>query len=292
MSEDVKYTGIGGVLFMNKTILKLSIYSSGTVAALVGLAAYLVAPDIAPREKCAPFIGRNYAHRGLHNIEKSVPENSLPAFADAALMGYGIELDVHITQDGQLLVFHDDNTKRICGVDYILEKVTWEELSKLKLCGTDYRIPLLSEVLGVVGTQCPVIIELKRGGRNRELCEKTYAMMKEYGGIYCVESFDPRIVHWFRRNAPEVLRGQLASDPHELAKDTKKLNAFIIGNLLSNVFSRPNFVSYGMGSKPLLAKLSEKMGAMKVAWVSRDNSAEKQNDAVIFEHYNPEPKYK
>jgi len=270
----------------------MSLYSAGTAVALAGLAICLVAPEKAPEKKRAPFMGRNYAHRGLHSIDKSVPENSLPAFADAALMGYGIELDVHMTRDGQLVVFHDDNTKRLCGVDFALEKTAWEDLSKLKLCETDYGIPLLSEVLGVVGTQCPVIIELKRGDHNRALCEKTHALMKKYGGTYCVESFDPRIVRWFRRNAPEVLRGQLASDPRDMAKETKKLNAFAVGNLLTNVLSRPNFIAYKLGRKPLLVKLSEKMGAMKVAWVAHESSKETKNDAVIFEFYSPEPKYK
>lgn len=276
---------------MKNRALNLCLFSAGAVLASAGIAAFLVAPEKPSEDKRRPFSGRNYAHRGLHSVDKSIPENSLPAFAAAASIGYGVELDVHITRDGELVVFHDDNTKRLCGVDGVIEEMSLADLHRLKLLETEYGIPLLSEVLEVMGPH-PIIIELKHGAHNRELCKKTYNMMKKFGGTYCVESFDPRIVTWFRHHAPEVLRGQLASDPVEMAKDTKKLNAVMIGNLLTNFVSRPNFIAYGLGRKSLLAKLSEKMGAMKVAWVSKDSTTEKSNDAVIFEFYRPSVIYK
>lgn len=270
--------------------MEICLYSAGAILVSAGITAFLVAPERAPEEKRAPFAGRNFAHRGLHEEDKSVPENSLPAFEAAARSGYGVELDVHITSDGELVVFHDNDTLRICGVEGAVEEKALDELRRLRLCGTACGIPLLSEVLEVMG-QCPVIIELKRGHRNSELCEKTYAVMKKYSGSYCVESFDPRIVRWFRLHAPEVLRGQLATDPAELAKDASRLNAFAVGNLLTNFLARPNFIAYGLGYKPLIVRLAEKMGAMKVAWVSRDRSNEKTNDAVIFEFYRPDAAY-
>lgn len=277
---------------MNDIIWTPDFCVSGAILAAAGFAAFLIAPKKASKEKRAPFQGRNYAHRGLHRRDKSIPENSLPAFAAAVHRGYGVELDVHITRDGELAVFHDGDTKRVCGVEGIIENMTWDELKDLRLFGTEYGIPLLSEVLEVMGENCPVIIELKRGSSNLELCEKTYNMMKRFGGKYCVESFDPRIVSWFRRNAPEVLRGQLATNPVEMAKDTSKLNAFMLGNLLTNFVTRPNFIAYGIGRKPLTVKLCERMGAMRVAWVAHDNSSEKTNDAVIFEYYRPSAKFK
>ncbi|NCB51292.1 MAG: glycerophosphodiester phosphodiesterase [Clostridia bacterium] len=277
---------------MDKKLRKLYLCSAGTILAAAGVTAFLVAPGSSSKEKRAPFAGRNFAHRGLHRIDKSIPENSLPAFDAAARIGCGVELDVRITKDGELVVFHDSNTKRVCGVDGVIEEMTWQELCKLRLCGTEYGIPLFSEVLALLGGRCPVIIEIKRGGRNRELCRKTYGLMKEYGGRYCVESFDPRIVGWFRCHAPQVLRGQLASDPFEMAKDTSKLNSFFVGHLLTNFIARPHFIAYGVGRKPLIVRLSEWMGAMKVAWVSRDWKSEEKNDAVIFEYYRPRVKYK
>ena len=85
-------------------------------AACAGAFAFLVAPGRATRAQKAPFLYRNYAHRGLHKIDKSIPENSLPAFEAAARIGYGVELDVHLTRDGRLVVItpQDDVTAGSC----------------------------------------------------------------------------------------------------------------------------------------------------------------------------------
>jgi glycerophosphoryl diester phosphodiesterase len=271
---------------MNSLTLGLCLASAGAFAAA------LLAPE-KPAEACrAPFYGRNYAHRGLHTPDKSVPENSIPAFKRASELGYGVELDVRLTKDGAIVVFHDDDTLRLCGTGDKVEGLTLAALRELRLCSTEFGIPLLSEALEAVGPDCPVIVELKRGSRNAELCEKTYEIIRRFGGTCCIESFDPRIVAWFRHNAPELLRGQLSADPAELAKDTSCLNAFAVGNLLTNVLSRPHFIAYRIGRKPLSVRLCEKLGAMRVAWVADSPAAEETNDAVIFEFYTPVPKYK
>ncbi len=272
---------------MNKLVIGLALASVGALAV-----AFLVAPEKAEEARRAPFYGRNFAHRGLHSPDKSIPENSLPAFALAAAAGYGAELDVRLTRDGALIVFHDDDVSRLCGTEGKVEDLTLAQLRKLRLCGTQFGIPLLSEALETLGPNCPVIVEIKRGSRNAELCEKTYEELRRFGGTCCVESFDPRIVAWFRKNAPELFRGQLASDPAELAKDTSALNAFAVGNLLTNVLARPHFIAYRIGSKPLTVRLCEKMGAMRVAWTASSPAAEAENDAVIFEHFSPQAKYK
>ena len=87
-----------------KTALKALMYTAGGALALTGACAFLVAPGKRDKEQRAPFMGRNYAHRGLHKIDKSIPENSLPAFEAAARIGYGVELDVHLTLDDELVV--------------------------------------------------------------------------------------------------------------------------------------------------------------------------------------------
>lgn len=278
---------------MDKSKLKTCLLAAGGAAAALGIATFMVAPGSADRKTRAAFEGRNYAHRGLHKIDKSIPENSLPAFDAAAKIGYGVELDVHITADGQLVVFHDDTADRVCGVEGRIEDMTWAEISRLRLCGTEYGVPLLSDVLRVIDNRCPMIVELKRGRRNRELCRRTYEMLKAYGGRFCVESFDPTIVMWFRFHAPKVLRGQLASSPAEMIKSTGWLNAFAVGNLLTNFLARPHFIAYGLeGRKPITVKWCEFLGAMKVAWTSREWKNEERNDAVIFQFYRPRVKYK
>ena len=84
--------------------------------------------------------------------------------------------------------------------------------------GTQERIPLLGEVLSLVGGRVPIILELKRGRNNRLLCERAYEIICAYEGDLCVESFDPMIVRWFRRHAPEVLRGQLSCTEEAFGK--------------------------------------------------------------------------
>ena len=83
-----------------------------------------------------------------------------------------------------------------------------------------------------------MIIELKTGRRNDELCEKGLALMRAYNGPYCIESFDPRIVRWFRKNAKDVLRGQLSDAPASFRDEPKPL-AFALGCLFTNVLARP-----------------------------------------------------
>ena len=172
---------------------------------------FAIRPGSASPEQKTPFYGRNYAHRGLHTPDKSAPENSLLAFRRAVDAGYGIELDIQLSQDGQVVVFHDDTLDRVCGVHGRVDEFSYAELSKMSLCGTAERIPLLTEVFEVMGGKAPMIIELKSGRRNEELCQKGLALIEAYGGDCCIESFDPRIVAWFRKNASGLLRGQLAT---------------------------------------------------------------------------------
>lgn len=276
-----------------KKALKIALPLLGTAAAAAAATAFLIAPAKASDAAKAPYMGANIAHRGLHKADKTVPENSLAAFEDATQSGYGVEFDVHITKDGHLVVFHDDTTRRMCGVNACVEELSLAELQKLYLAGSDQRIPSLGEVLAVIDGRVPIILEIKRGGRNDELCRRVYEMLMCYKGEVCVESFDPFIVRWWYKNAPEVLRGQLSSAPAELGKGTSRLSAFLVGNCLTNFLCRPNFIAYGLaGKKPLTVRLAEKMGAMKVCYTSHGYAAEEDNDCVIFEYYRPRPKFK
>lgn len=265
-------------------------------ALLVGVAAaalplLAVAPGRASRRQKAPFVGRNFAHRGLHSRDKSVPENSLEAFRIAAENGYGIELDVQLSRDGQVVVFHDDTLDRVCGVNARVDEKTLDELRELRLCGSEYTIPLFTEVLDVIRGRGPLIVELKTGKRNRELCEKTYAILEQYRGDVCVESFNPFIVAWFKFHAKDMLRGQLAA-PQEEYHMLPKIQRFVLSNTLLNFVARPNFIAYKIGRRPLTVRLSEMMGAIKVGWTSHEPRNEKGRDAVIFEFYKPRLQYK
>lgn len=262
-------------------------------AAAVALPVLLSAPGRVSKEQKAPFLGWNYAHRGLHRADRSVPENSLEAFRLAGEAGYGAELDVQLSKDGQVVVFHDDTLDRVCSVHGRVDAFPYEELRQMSLCGTEQHIPLFSRVLEVFGGRGPLIVELKTGPRNRELCEKTLALLEGYRGAVCIESFDPRIVAWFRRHAPRLLRGQLAAPMEEYTKDGRgKAQAFILSRCLLNILSRPQFIAYKIGPRPLIVRLSELLGALKFGWTSHGQENEAGRDGVIFEFYRPRLRFK
>ena len=100
-------------------------------AAAVTLPVFLAAPGRAGKAQKAPFLGWNFAHRGLHRADKSVPENSLEAFRLAEEAGYGVELDVQLSQDGQVVVFHDDTLDRVCSVHGRVDAFSFEELQRM-----------------------------------------------------------------------------------------------------------------------------------------------------------------
>ncbi len=275
-----------------KTHEKLLLEASLAGLAALGGLVFLVAPGRARKKDKKPFMYKNFAHRGLHKKDKTIPENSLAAFERASSYGYGMELDVQLSKDGQVVVFHDDTLDRVCGVESRVDEKTYDELRQLSLCGTTQTIPLFSEVLKTVRGRGPLIVELKNGKNNEELCEKTYALLKKYSGEYCIESFNPFIVRWFKKNAPEVIRGQLANPPKDYNGEVGPLTAVILGNCLLNFLARPQFIAYKITPKPFTVKLCEALGAMKVAWTSHDWVNEKFYDAVIFEYYKPKLKYK
>lgn len=276
---------------MNK-LLKTALPVAGVAAVGAAVLLFAVAPGRANQEQKAPFMGRNIAHRGLHTIDKSVPENSLAAFRAAVEHGYGVELDVHLTCDDRLVVFHDDTLERMCGVEGRVADFTYARLSALSLANTGETIPLLSQVLAVLGGKVPLVLEIKRSKRNRATCEQVRAMLRCYRGAYCVESFDPMVVRWWRENAPEVLRGQLSCQKEKLT-DISKVKAFLLSHLLTNFLCRPQFIAYGIcEKKPWTVRLCEKLGAMRVAWTGRDWKSEETHDTVIFEFYRPRIRFK
>ncbi|MCR5267843.1 MAG: glycerophosphodiester phosphodiesterase, partial [Lachnospiraceae bacterium] len=171
------------------------------------LCIFCMAPN--GKRDVSAFRCKRYAHRGLHNSK--VPENSLWAFTRAAERALGVELDVQMTKDGRLVVFHDGNLKRMCGLDANLRDLTYEELCKLKLKGTSEQIPLFEDVLKVLnGVDLICEIKSDNGIRNDELCKKTYDLLMTYSGNFCMESFSPYLTGWFKKNHPEIIRGQLS----------------------------------------------------------------------------------
>ena len=129
----------------------------------------------------APFLGRNFAHRGYFGKDQRPPENSLPAFAAAAKNGYGIELDVQFTSDHRLVVFHDDTLDRMTPAKGFVHDMPWAEFSAQPLAGSEEHPPLFADMLRTVAEAnpaTPLIVEIKSRSEYKqtyleELCRAT-----------------------------------------------------------------------------------------------------------------------
>lgn len=233
--------------------------------------------------------GKEFAHRGLW--DEQAPENSLAAFQKAVDAGYGIEFDIHKTKDGHVVVFHDDTLVRMCGVEGRVEDKTLAELSELRLKGTDQKIPLLSEMLELVDGRVPLLVELKGAALDTSLCPAANAILLQYKGDYIIESFNPMLVRWYRKNRPDVVRGQLFCN---LMKEKKgnKLFYFLITVLATNVLAKPHFLAYGQDSVHNLSFMICKYlyRAPAFVWTVRKQEqipAKKRQEGYIFEGFIP-----
>lgn len=244
-------------------------------------------------EKLAGF---RYAHRGLHDKSLGIPENSLAAFQLAVKHGFGAELDVHLMADGQLAVVHDSNLNRVCGADVRIEDLTAADLPDYLLQGTAETIPLFRDVLAVFEKQTPLIIELKvEGGNAAALTDKVMELLKDWDGVYCIESFHPAVVRHLRENYPQVLRGQLSEN---FLRDSQvgslsRVEQVTMTCLLTTVLTRPDFIAYRWEDRSNLSlRLMRRLyGVHEVSWTVRDQRTMEEIEAdgatVIFENFIP-----
>ena len=256
------------------------------------LALYMITPG-KKRSEMEKFKKIKYAHRGLHDATKA--ENSLSAFAAAKEMGFGIELDVRLSKDGELVVFHDDNLTRVAGIDGKVIDFTAEELSKMSLSGTSDGVPTFREVLDLIDGAVPLIIEIKMGGDEKGVAEKLMEVIEGYKGDYVVESFNPIALKVVRRMRPDILRGILST---EYLKDEKHKCSILYGllqHLMLNFMVRPDFIAYDKKGYKVkgLRFVRRSFGTALIAWTVK--SAEEESaavshgfDTVIFEGYIPE----
>lgn len=252
---------------------------------------YLFAIRPATR-KCGleKYMKVKYAHRGLHDSERA--ENSISAFRAAKDAGYGIELDVRLSRDGELVVFHDSTLKRVCGIDALVLDYTAEELSKLSLSGTSDGIPTLKEVLELIDGAVPLLIEIKMEGDEHGVPEALAEIISDYKGDYIVESFNPLALCTFKKIMPEVPRGILSSLFTKKEQYRGKLKYFLLENMLLNFLAKPDFIAYekdGYTSSPL-RRIRKRFSTPLFAWTVRSAKEEAKTvsdgfDTVIFEGY-------
>lgn len=254
---------------------------------------WAIMPRMLHKPDMKPFKQWLYAHRGLHDNLSDAPENSIKAFRKAMDAGFGIELDIQLTKDDIPVVFHDDTLERICGTNGNVRDYTYEELQQFQLCNSKEHIPRLEEVLELVDGKVPLIVELKVEWTDTSLCPIAGKLLEAYRGQYCVESFNPLAVWWFRKNCPEVVRGQLA-EAFLKGEEYKGFLYFVLQHLLMNFLSRPDFVAYNHKHYHMLSrKICHKFfGSIAVAWTIKSKQelvdAKKHFEIFIFDSFLPE----
>ena len=253
---------------------------------------FAIMPRMTGRPDASFLMRHHYAHRGLHDNASSAPENSMEAFRRAVDDGYGIELDVQLTRDRVPVVFHDETLDRVCGVCGKVRDYTFEELQAFPLLSSDARIPRFCDVLDLVGGRVPLIIEIKIHEKAAEVCSRADEILRNYNGPYCIESFDPRAVAWYRKNRPQVIRGQLSCNFNTPGK-REPFTRMLVHYLLTNVTARPDFIAYDHHSKGNISRVlcRRVFGALSVAWTLRSqqelDAAKDDFDLFIFEQFIP-----
>lgn len=221
----------------------------GALVLAVAICIYInPGPRVTQNAKSKWLVTVPIAHRGLHDNEAGVPENSLLACKRAVEQGYGIELDVQLTSDGRVVVFHDYNLKRMTGMDQKVTEMSWEQLKDLKLLGTDQGIPLLADFLTLVQGKAPLLIEVKNEGSVGALEQAVLDELHSYSGEFAIQSFNPFVVQYFSLHAPEIIRGQLSSTFK--GENLAWWKKFLLSNLLLNFLSKPAFIAYDFGKLP------------------------------------------
>ena len=234
-----------------------------------------------------------FCHRGYSGL---YPENTMLAFEKCIGLGAdGIELDVHLMKDGKLAVIHDASLKRTAGVDVKIEDLTAEDLDKYALEGTDQTIPLFTDVLALFAGKAPIIVELKaERGNHAALSKAVCDLMDDYDGAYCLESFDPRVTLWLKKNQRCRCRGQLGENYFRSKKSKLPgVLKFLLSAQLENFIVLPDFVAYRFSDRKNIGVwLARNLwGVQGVTWTIKTqadyDTAVKEGWLPIFEGFRP-----
>jgi glycerophosphoryl diester phosphodiesterase len=227
---------------------------------------------------------RPIAHRGLHDLARGKPENSLAAFEAAVAGRYAIECDLHMSADGVPVVFHDDDLYRLTGVDGAVRDHTAAELGDLRLFDTREWIPTLEELLAAIGGRVPLVIELKHmPGRDAGFAAAVAEQLKRYDGPVALMSFDPALIADVKAAGPHLPRGLTAcGDWRSGADQLKTIRRLGV-----------DFVSYSIDDLPTPAPViaNRLLGIPLICWTVRDpaqlRKARTWTDQITFEGLRP-----
>ncbi len=236
------------------------------------------------------------AHRGYFDHKRGIPENSLRAFQRAVDYGYAMELDVWLTKDGDVIVYHDEDFKRLSNNEARLEDLTLKEIQSIPLMETKEVAPTLKQVFDLVAGQTPIYVEIKTKGHRKAgvLEEKVGALVDEYQKKYgknariAMLSFNPESLEWFVENRPRLPRGQ----SYDVRLHQKFSLIQIVQEIITFSFrARPHFFDI---DHELLSKNAQKMLSYLRPLVSYNVKneaqfleAKKHVSNVIFENIQP-----
>ena len=216
---------------------------------------------------------QGFAHRGLH-YGSAFPENSLIAFAAALEAGAGIECDVRLTSDDQIVVFHDADARRMCSSSLVIAKSTHAELGRLRV--GEGPIPTLESLLGLVGGRAPLLIEVKVADDIWRWVAALRRGLSGYSGPFGVMSFDPRVARLLKRSPPDFRRGLVIRD--SLPPLRRRLALWL---------AEPDFIAVERTAiaKPWVARLRERMPVYSwtIATAEQRLQAQVHADALIWE---------
>lgn len=254
---------------------------------------WLIIPGMAMHQQMEQFNRRFVAHRGLFDNESDAPENTMAAFRKAVEAGYGIEMDVQMTKDEQLVIFHDWDLKRMAGVDWKVTEHTYEELKAYTLGKSNETIPLFEDVLHMVDGRVPLVVEIKVALSYKKTTKAVARMLNQYRGDYCIECFNPFALQWYKKHEPDIMRGLLAMDFSNEPIPMPRFFKFIMSNMMLNFVARPNFISFQHCDKRKLSfRLCKKIfHAKTAAWVIKSQQelleAKETFDFFIFDSFIP-----
>ena len=228
---------------------------------------------------------RPIAHRGLHDGNRAVWENSPSAFEAAAQAGYAIECDVHLTRDGVPVVFHDDELERLTGAKGFVHDITADALCALSIGGTRDRVPTLHQVLAQVGGRVPLVIELKGiEGKDGGLVAATGALLGAYEGPAAIMSFDHWLVRRFRADAPGIPGGLTA-----VGVEPEQLEAHF--SMLAHKLAFASFYTMELPN-PFTDMLRHQLEMPVITWTVRDRKGydltAAHADQMTFEGFDPD----
>lgn len=275
--------------------MKMKTVAAGMVAAPAVLYLLAIMPGLGDKKNRKDFLKVYYAHRGLHNNESEAPENSMEAFKRAVDAGYGIEMDIQLSKDQVPVVFHDFTLERVCGKKGRVCDYTSQELKECRLYQSRETIPFFEEVLKMVDGKVPLIVEFKAEWTDISVCPVADELLRKYKGLYCIESFNPLVLLWYKKNRKEIVRGQL-SDGFVKSGEYKGKLHYILQNLLLNWITKPDFIAYNHKYAQILARriCRSLYKNMAVAWTIKSQEelemARNKFDIFIFDSFLPDKK--